>query len=97
MTAQDLSVRVCGLTCEPSELLSPVQRQIEYRQTHSLAVDGVKMRPPPDSTFRTFAQKTGGSALWTWSHAKDVSGDGRGILLGYLNWTKAVKAGTRCF
>jgi hypothetical protein len=39
------------------------------------------MRPPPDSTFRSFAQKTGwpGSALWTRSRAKGVFGDGRGI------------------
>jgi len=29
-------------------------------------VDGVKMRPPPDSTFRTFAQKTG------WDGSVDV-------------------------
>jgi hypothetical protein len=45
-------------------LLSPVQRQIEYRQTYCAEVDGVKMRP--DSTLKTFAQKTG------WAGSVDV-------------------------
>jgi len=46
------------------------------------AVDAVKMRPPPDSTFRTFAQKTGWPGSVDAVLRKSRFGDGRGITLG---------------
>ena len=51
----------------PAELSWDFEWRIaEIEQTRGGEVDGVKMRPPPDSTFRTFAQKTG------WAGSVDV-------------------------
>src|SRR6266852_6873388 len=39
--AWGISVRTCGLTCEQSVLLGPVQRQIEFGQTRCGELDGL--------------------------------------------------------